>query len=204
MRIFLVDDHPMVRAGLASVLSREKEVIEVKEASNLKEAAELLNSYNPDLSIIDLRLGKEDGLEVIKLAKNKGLNTRFIVLTSSIKSEDFRRAQAAGVDGYILKDAFIEDILYAFHVVIRGKKYFTPDVLEYAKSEDNELKDLTPREKDVLLELGKGLSNMQIAERLYISENTVKKHISSILGKLGLNHRLEAAVLINNSSKVMY
>lgn len=199
MKILLVDDHPMVRKGLMSILSLEDDVEEIKEASNAAETIKMLNVYNPDIMIVDLRLGKDDGLDVVRKAKEISKNTKFIVLTSSSKKDDFLRAQEIGVDGYILKEAFIEDIIYAFHVVARGKKFFDPDMMQFAKSEEDEFKDLTPREKDVLSELSRGFSNIQIAERLYISENTVKKHISNIFSKLGLNQRLEAAVFVNNT-----
>ncbi len=197
MKVLLVDDHPMVRKGLASILSCEDNVEEIREASSIKEAEGLLSRYSPDVAIIDLRLGKEDGLEVVGLARRKSLSTKFIVLTSSIKKDDFMRAQAAEVDGYVLKDAFTEDILYAFHVVCRGRKFFEPELLESSYKENECFKDLTEREIEVLQTLGSGLSNNEIAKKLYISENTVKKHVSSILGKLRLNHRLEAAIYAN-------
>ncbi len=197
MKILLVDDHPMVRKGLMSILSSEDNVEEIKEASNAAETIKILNSYNPDIMIVDLRLGKDDGLDVVRKAEISK-NTKYIVLTSSAKKDDFLRAQELGVDGYVLKEAFIEDILYAFRVVARGKKFFDSEMMQHAKSEEDEFKELTPREKDVLSEIGRGLSNMQIAQTLYISENTVKKHISSIFSKLGLSHRLEAAVFVNN------
>ena len=199
MKILLVDDHPMVRKGLMSILSLEDNVVEIKEASNAAETIKILKEYHADIMIIDLRLGKDDGLDVVKKAKEISKNTKYIVLTSSSKKDDFLRAQEIGVDGYILKEAFIEDIIYAFRVVARGKKFLDPEMLQYAKSDEDEFKDLTPREKDVLSELSKGFSNIQIVERLYISENTVKKHISSIFSKLGLSHRLEAAVFVNNT-----
>lgn len=195
MKVLVVDDHPLVRKGILSILSSEEGITDIIEASNVKEALDKLSSHNPDIVIVDLRLGKEDGLAVVIKGKNSGCTAKFIILTSSSSKEDFLRAQEAGIDGYILKEAFSEDIIYAFHVVARGKKFFDPDMLQYQieKTDDN-LYELTPREKDVLIELGKGLSNSQIAKRLYISEHTVKKHISSILSKLGLNHRTEAAL----------
>jgi len=199
MKVLVVDDHPMVRKGITSTLSFEKDVKEIQEASNVEEAIKKLSEHKPDISIIDLMLGREDGLEIVKSAKNKEMETKFIVLTSSARKEDFLRAQEAGVDGYILKDAFTEDIIYAFHVVARGKKFVDPEILHYQTNgtPDDNLEELSPRERDVLIELGKGLSNMQIAKKLFISENTVKKHVSSILAKLGLNHRLEAALYVN-------
>jgi two-component system nitrate/nitrite response regulator NarL len=198
MKILLVDDHPMVRKGLMSILSLEDNIEEIKEASSFAETLKILNVFIPDIMIVDLRLGKDDGLDVVRKAKELSKNTKFIVLTSSSKKDDFLRAQEIGVDGYILKEAFIEDIMYAFNVVARGKKFFDSELMQSTKSEEDEFKDLTPREKDVLSEIGRGLSNIQIAQTLYISENTVKKHISSIFSKLGLSHRLEAAVFVNN------
>lgn len=199
MKVLLIDDHPMVRKGLASILSFEENVEEMKEAANIEESMRILSQYDADIVIVDLKLGKEDGLELVHLARKKKSKAKFIILTSSSRREDFIRAQEAEVDGYILKEAFVEDIIYAFHVVERGKKFFYPEMLQYAASEKDELKDLTPRERDVLSELSRGLSNIQIAKQLYISENTVKKHISSIFSKLGLSHRLEAVVYVNNT-----
>lgn len=198
MNILVVDDHPLVRKGITSTLSCEENIDIVLEASNVKEAISIITSKNPDLAIVDLNLGKEDGLEIIKNFKNK-TNTKFIILTSSIRKEDFIRSEDAGVDGYILKDAFAEDILYAIHVVLRGKKFIDPEITNYQVEStlDNSFTELTPREYDVLVELGKGLSNVEIAKKLFISEHTVKKHVSSILLKLELNHRTQAALLVN-------
>lgn len=199
MKLLIVDDHPLVRKGLLSTLSLEEGVDQIQEASNIEEAMNLLAKFNPDISMIDLRLGREDGLEIVNRAKKKNIKTKFVILTSSSKKEDFINAQEVGVDGYILKEAYTEDIVYALHVISRGKKYFDPEMMQRSMrdSYNSSLNELTDREKDVLMELGKGLSNTQIAKELYISENTVKKHISNILSKLGLNCRTEAALYIN-------
>lgn len=199
MKMLIVDDHPMVRKGLVSTLSAEENVEEIKESSSVEESVRILSSYDPDIAILDLRLGKEDGLDIVTQAREMGTKTKFLILTSSSKKEDFIRAQKVGVDGFILKEAFAEDIIYAIHVVARGKKFYDPEITQSARAEDDELRELTSRERDVLLELGKGLNNIQIANRLYISENTVKKHIGSIFSKLGINHRVEAALYVNNS-----
>ncbi|MBF8982467.1 response regulator transcription factor [Lutibacter sp. B2] len=197
MKILIVDDHPLVRRGLSSTLSFEENIEKIEEASNVEEAMKVLEKGELDLAIIDLQLGKEDGLEIVKRAKGKNLKTKCIILTSSIRKADFLRAQKGNVDGYILKEAFAEDILYALHVVMRGKKFFAPEILEYInkKEEDNQLDQLTPREKDVFKELSNGLSNIQIAKKLFISEHTVRKHVSNILSKLELSHRTQAALL---------
>lgn len=202
MKILVVDDHPLVRKGISSTLSFEEDVETILEASNIEQAIEVLTFKKPNLAIVDLNLGKEDGLEIIRRARRSGISTKFIILTSSIRKEDYLRSEELGVDGYILKEAFAEDILYAIHVVLRGKKFIDPEVIRYKTQnsvEDEYLKDLTPRESDVLVELGKGLSNFEIARELFISENTVKKHVSNILSKLELNHRTQAALLVNHT-----
>ena len=202
MKILIVDDHPLVRKGISSTLTFEKDIDKILEASNISEALNLLQMENPELAIVDLNLGKEDGLEIIAKSKKQGINTKFLILTSSIKKDDFTRAKEMKVDGYILKEAFAEDILYAIHVVLRGKQFIDPEVMKYQTSKNNEeicFGELTPRESDVLVELGKGLSNNEIANNLFISEHTVKKHVSNILSKLELEHRTQAALLVNNT-----
>ena len=169
MKLLIVDDHPLVRKGISSTLSFEKNVDTVLEASNIEEAMALIKSENPELSIVDLNLGKEDGLDLITEARSKGINMKFVVLTSSVKKEDFIRTEEVGVDGYILKEAFAEDILYAINLVMRGKKFIDSEILRYQaenNTKDDHLNDLTPREEDVLRELGKGLSNIEIANNL--------------------------------------
>ncbi len=202
MKILIVDDHPLVRKGVSSALSFEENIEEILEASNIKEAMEIIESEEPTLAIVDLNLGREDGLEVVSNSRRIGVKTKFVILTSSVKKEDFIRAKEIDVEGYILKEAFAEDILYAFNVVLRGKRFIDPEVIKYQTeitAESSYLDNLTSRESDVLIELGKGLSNYEIAKRLFISEHTVKKHVSNILSKLGLSHRTQAALLVNNS-----
>lgn len=200
MRILVVDDHPLVRKGIVTTLTVEENVEAVQEASNITEAMSILSKNKPEITFVDINLGREDGLEVVSRARENQIESKFIVLTSSSKWEDFERARNMNVDGYILKDAFTEDIIYAFKVIARGKKFFDPTMIQsgYTTSERPGFSDLTIRELDVLKELGKGLSNQQIAKNLYISEHTVKKHVSAILGKLGLDHRTEAALMASS------
>lgn len=202
MRILIVDDHPLVRKGISSTLSFEEDVEKILEASSVDEAINLIQMEKPEIVIVDLNLGKEDGLDIVIGSRKRGASTKFLILTSSIKKEDYMRSEEVDIDGYILKEAFAEDILYAVRVVLRGKKYIDPEVIRYktnSRSEDNFLAQLTPRESDVLVELGKGLSNCEIAQKLFISEHTVKKHVSNILSKLDLEHRTQAALLINHT-----
>lgn len=205
MKLLIVDDHPLVRKGIASTLSFDENIKGILESSNIKDAMEIIQNGNIALAIIDLNLGNQDGLEIVSKSKNLGYKTKFIILTSSIRREDYIRAKEINVDGYILKEAFAEDILYAIHLVLRGKKYIDPEVIRYESQctpLEEQLNELTPRERDVLIELGEGLSNNEIARKLFISENTVKKHVSNILLKLELNHRTQAALLINNSASI--
>ena len=190
MRVLIVVDHPLVRMGISTALSFEENIEEVIEASNVAEALRKLSQQRIEIALIDLNLGKEQGLDIILKARRRGFLTKFIILTSSLRREDFERAREIGVDGYILKEAFPEDILYALSVVSRGKNYIDPELLSYKMkgTMQSGLDELTQRERDVLMELGKGLSNSQIAQRLHISENTVKKHVSNILSKLELHH----------------
>lgn len=203
MNILIVDDHPLVRKGISSTLSFEDNIDMIFEASTVDEAIKLINSNKLDMAIIDLRLGKEDGLEIVKKTKSKKnneLDTKFVILTSSVRKDDFIRSEEAGIDGYILKDAFSEDIIYAINVVLRGRKFIDPEITKFqlGNSSKNYLSELTPREYDVLMELGKGLSNYEIAKVLFISENTVKKHVSNVLLKLQLSHRTQAALLVHD------
>ncbi len=206
MRVLIVDDHPLVRMGISTALSFEENIEEVIEASNVGEALRKLSQQRIEIALIDLNLGKEQGLDIILKARRRGFLTKFIILTSSLRREDFERAREIGVDGYILKEAFPEDILYALSVVSRGKNYIDPEFLSYKMkgTMQSGLDELTQRERDVLMELGKGLSNSQIAQRLHISENTVKKHVSNILSKLELHHRTEAALFVSHSLEYSY
>ncbi|MCG8500252.1 MAG: response regulator transcription factor [Firmicutes bacterium] len=203
MNLVIVDNHPLVRKGLASILVQEKEFEKIHEASGVEEGMNLIIRQKPDIAMIDISLGKEDGLQIVERGKTMVFDTKFIILTSAIKQEEFWRAEKIGVDGYILKKAFAEDLLYAIRLIKRGKKYYDPDILEYKlmQKKNNAIYQLTPREKDVFNQLSKGLSNMEIAKQLYISEHTVKKHVSNILSKLNLAHRTQAVIFALNINK---
>lgn len=201
MRIIVVDDHPLVRKGVISILAENSRVQEIMEASNINGAIELIRRHKPDVALIDLKLDKEDGLEVAVRGRSISPETRYVILTSFISQTDFLRAEKIGIEGYMLKQATVEDITYVVDIIFRGKKYYDPDIIAYyKKSTENSgmVNQLTDREKEVLIELSRGLSNEEIADCLYISENTVKKHISSILSKFNLKHRTQAALLVKN------
>lgn len=197
MKLLIVDDHDIVRKGMMASLAVENDFEQIEEASNMSEAMKQLRIVRPDITLLDINLGnKENGLDIIEQAQKEGIETRFVVLTSSSRKGDFERSKELKVDGYILKDSNVEDILYALKCINRGKKFYDTGVEDQAgkSSHDKRLEELTEREMEVLVELGRGLTNTQIADKLYISENTVKKHISSLLSKLELTHRTEAAL----------
>lgn len=167
MKILIVDDHPLVRRGLSAILSFEEDIDIILEASSREEAEMVIEREEPTLAIIDLYLGKEYGLDIVISSKKREVKTKFIILTSSLKKEDFIRCKEVGVEGYILKEAFAEDILYAVHLVLRGKQFIDPEIVKYEITNNHKntyLDELTPREQDVFMELGKGLSNCEIAE----------------------------------------
>ncbi len=210
MKVVIVDDHPLVRKGLMSILSLDGSIEVLGEATNSKEALYLFTTVKPELALVDLRLGDESGLDLITEAIRQGVTCKFIVLTSSAKVDDFKRAKELGVDGYVLKEALPEELLHALLVVSKGRKYYDQGVLEFVMKpreplkEDVHVEKLTPKEKEVLIELGKGLSNKEISQMLYITEYTVKKHVSQVLAKLGLADRTHAALYANVKGLVRY
>ena len=207
MRIVIVDDHPLVRQGISSILSLDEKLELAGQAGDREEALQLLNKEDPDLSLMDLKLADDNGLEIIKVARQEGCQSKFIILTSSVDKDDFRQAGEIGVDGYVLKEALPEEILSAIRIVGKGRKYYDPGLMELMLAdtkddEDDELKELTPRELEVLKALGRGLSNKEIARELFITEYTVKKHVSQILDKLQLSDRTQAAIFANSKGLI--
>jgi two-component system nitrate/nitrite response regulator NarL len=202
LNILIIDDHPLVCSGIRNILLSENDINNIMQAHDIETATCLMAKYNFSLALVDMRLKDESGIDFIKIAKEKYPVCKFIILTSSSISGDFARATNAGVDGYILKDALPEDIIYAVKTVLRGKKYFDPiffDKINNTHRSTSPENHLSPRELEILEYLGKGLSNKSIANKLYISENTVKKHVSSILAKLNFNDRTQAALYISKT-----
>jgi DNA-binding NarL/FixJ family response regulator len=210
MKVVIVDDHPLVRNGLTSILSLDGTMEVLGEATNSREALELFKTTNPDLVLVDLRLGNESGLELITDAKRLGVTCKFVVLTSSSEENDFKKAKEIGVEGYILKEALPEELLHALTVIRKGRKYYDTAVLDLLMNsnhplvEDGHIEQLTPKEKEILIELGKGHSNKEISKTLYITEFTVKKHVSQVFAKLGLADRTQAALYANAKGLVTY
>lgn len=193
MSILIVDDHPLVRRGIIDILSIGKSGEEIKEAGNIEQAIKILKKHSTNIIMVDLHLGTENGFNLIETARKILPNIKIIVLTSSSNVLDLRQAKELKVDGYLLKDAFVEDIIYALNVIRRGGRFYSYGLVEKSINgmDPPQLKVLTVREKEVFSQLSKGMTNAQISAELYISEGTTKKHISSILSKLNLNNRIE-------------
>ena len=210
MKVIIVDDHPLVRKGLTSILTLDGSTEVLGEATNWQEAMVLFKTLEADLALVDLRLGNESGLDLITEAIRLGIDCKFVILTSSTEEKDFIRAKAIGVDGYILKEALPEELLHALRIINKGRKYYDPGVFDLlinakkTKENDGHIEQLTPKEKEVLLELGMGLSNKEISKSMYITEYTVKKHVSQVLAKLGLADRTHAALYANAKGLVSY
>lgn len=195
MKYVSVDDYPIARQGLIAILRPEDGFEFVGQAASVNEAREIIYNSCPDVIVFDLWLKGESALNILTERQKLSSSCKYVVLTSSRKPEDFRRANDLGVDGYILKDAMPEEIINAMRSVARGKKYYDPAVIEWVLSKkQNQTDQLTTREREVLSVLEAGLSNKEIAEQLDITEYTVKKHVSRILAKLGLNCRTQAAL----------
>ncbi|KGR73835.1 response regulator transcription factor [Ureibacillus sinduriensis] len=207
MKVVIIDNHALIRKGLQFIFSTVGTIQVTGEATNSQEALHLLNKVQPDIAIIDLQLGDEHGLNIIKEAHRLGVACKFAILASSMTEEDFQRAKDMNVDGFLSKEALAEELIYGLNVIAKGRKYYDPTILDGVMN-SNSLHEyeeqLTPKEIEVLIELGKGLSNKEISNALYITEYTVKKHVSQIFSKLGLSDRTQAALYANAKGLVTY
>lgn len=200
MKLVVLDDHPMVRKGIEMIFELEDDIEIVGYASNLKEALSLIETKKPDIVLVDLRLTAESGLDLIREARKKSpLETKYVILSSFATEEEIEKAMDLDVDGYILKEALPEELIYAVRIISRGRRYFDPAVIQFSKRKEyntdtHSIDSLTKRECEVLYCLSKGMSNKEIAAKLFISEHTVKKHVSQILEKLDLHDRVQAAL----------
>jgi DNA-binding NarL/FixJ family response regulator len=201
MKIIVVDDQTLVRKGVISILSLQDTLEVSGEAINKQDALILIQRERPDLAIIDFHLGRDCGLEVIVEARQVGTTCKFAILTYSKDLKSFERAKELDVDGYISLNAQPEELIYAIQVIQKGRKYYDPDIVDLLMNTqkapwvDNKLMErLTSKEREVLKKIGMGFSNRQISESLFITENTVKKHVSHVLSKLSLGDRTQAAL----------
>jgi len=192
VRLLIVDDHHIVRQGLVALLGTVPEMQVVAEASDGKQALTLYRQHQPDVTLMDLRMNAMNGVETTRAIRAEFPNARIIVLTTFDGDEDIYRALQAGARGYLLKGMDTEELLSAIRTVHSGKSRIPAPVAERLAERMN-TPALTDRETEVLGLIVGGNSNKEIAAALFISEATVKTHINSILSKLGVNDRTQAA-----------
>ncbi len=192
IRILIVDDHPVVRAGLTSMLGTQSEIEVVGTAESGDAALEMLRVTAVDVMLLDLRMPGLSGVKTIQEMRRTGHLIRIIVLTSFETDEDIYRAVQAGAQGYLLKDTSLKEMIEAIRSVHSGKRYIPRDIA--ARLAERMMRtELTARELEILHMLAKGLTNKQIGKVLDISGNTVKNHVNSIIEKLEVCDRTEAA-----------
>ncbi len=192
IRILIVEDHHVVRQGLAALLSVVDGMQVMGEAADGEAAVVQWNSLKPDITLIDLRLPKRSGVEVIQMIRRHNPYARFIVLTTFDGDEDIYRALQAGARAYLLKGMTAEVLVTTIRQVHAGKSCI-PSVIAQKLAERMGAEELTHREQDVLEQIVRGKSNKEIGVELEIGEATVKTHINSLLGKLGVSDRTQAA-----------
>jgi len=201
-RLLLVDDHEVVRLGLRSLLEHHPQFEVVGEAANSKETMEKIESIRPDIVLLDIRLPGISGIEVCEEITQNYPDVRVIILTSYAEDEMLFSAIRAGASGYVLKQIGGDDLIRAIEAVGRGEALLDPAVTQRVfqevrravkEEEASAFANLSQQEKHVLLLVSEGKTNREIAKALYLGEGTVRNYVSSILSKLGVSNRAEAA-----------
>ena len=200
-RIFLLDDHEIVRRGLAELLNGVPDFDVVGEAGTVAEALRRIPAVQPDVAILDGRLPDGSGIEVCRVIREQQPGVRCLILTSYDDDEAIFAAVLAGAAGYVLKQIRGSNLVDAVRQVAAGQSLLDPSVtarvlnrIREGKQEDARLASLNAQERKILLLIAEGLTNRQIGERLFLAEKTVKNNVSSLLAKLGMQRRTQAAV----------
>lgn len=205
LRLLLVDDHEVVRQGLAAVLGRRENFQIVGEAGTVAEAVELADRFRPDLIVMDVRLPDGSGIEACREIRAEHPEIRVVMLTSYPDEEAVLSAIVAGASGYLLKQVRARDLVAALEAVGRGESLLDPAVTEKVLERvrriatspySDELAQLTSQEQKILLLVAEGKTNKEIAADVFLSDKTVKNYVSSILGKLDLQRRAQAAAFV--------
>ncbi|MGI6188480.1 MAG: response regulator transcription factor [Clostridiales bacterium] len=207
IKVLIADDHSLIRKGLEQVLELENDIEVIGEASNGKEAVEQAMKLNPDVVLMDINMPVQNGVYAIRELKEKGCPARIIVLTIHDDREYLVEAIRIGAAGYIMKDADVDHLIKAIRDVYRGDTYIQPNltsslIKDYDKMTYQSVKrqfeenNLTQREIEVLMLIADGKNNREIADELYISEKTVKNHVSNIFKKIDVSDRTQAAIYV--------
>ena len=200
--VFIVDDHEVVRRGLIDLINAEDDLNVVGDAGNMHDALKRIVELQPDIAVLDVRLPDGSGIELCRDVRSMVPNVHTLMLTSYADDEALLGAILAGASGYALKDIKGEDLLNTIRIIARGDSTLDAHAadrvrarLRKAGSAAAELDGLTDQERRVIELIGEGLTNRQIAERMSLAEKTVKNYVSSLLAKLGLERRTQAAAL---------
>jgi len=194
IRVILADDHPVVRDGLVAIVNQQPDMQVIAEASDGEEAIALYEQHMPDVMVLDLRMPKRDGVQVVQNVMERHPKARLLIMTTFDGDEDIFRSLSQGAKGYILKDAPRTEILSAIRAVSQDRPYTSSTVAAKALQRMSK-PSLTQRELSVLQEIAQGRSNKDIARRLSITEGTAKTHVKSILTKLDAISRTEAVAV---------
>ena len=201
--VFLLDDHEIVRRGLADLLNLEDDLQVVGEAGSVAEAIARIPAVRPDVAVLDVRLPDGSGVEVCREIRDSQPEVKCLMLTSYADDEALFDAIMAGASGYVLKEIRGNDLVDAIRQVAAGKSLLDPvatqrvlDRLRRGEQHDERLDSLTEQESKILDLIGEGLTNRQIGERLHLAEKTVKNYVSSLLAKMGMERRTQAAAFV--------
>lgn len=201
--VLIADDHALIREGIKQILELEEDIHVVGQANNGEEAFELASKLEPDIILLDINMPKTNGIEALRRFKDMGITSKVIILTIHEDREYILKTLKLGANGYMLKDSSANSLIEGIRRVAKGENYIQSSVADLvsASSDDSmedksieQINSLTNREYEVLMLIAEGLNNKDIAERLYISEKTVKNHTSNIFKKLELNDRVQAAI----------
>jgi two-component system, NarL family, response regulator len=190
-RVMLVDDHALLRTGVANIINQEPDLHVVAEAANGLEAVEAFRQHRPDVTLLDLRMPVMEGVEAVRHIREIDPQARVIVLTTYDADEDIARALQAGAKAYVLKDISADALVACIHDVLAGKTYLAPAAAAKLAERVTRIQ-LTPRELSTLRLMADGKANKEIANDLGISERTVKTHLGHLFEKLGVTSRTEA------------